>query len=394
MAPSELGASGLAVALLAATGCTVTGLGDYEVPTCDAPVGAVTPVQAVGELPFTPSMSNSNGAHPVAAYASGGCVEAVASSGYVQATCSLLSGELVPQQPWVVSTGSGFAAAAVATTAPCTQGRVSFQSLTSQGLSAPLQAQCTTGAALPAVAPAGSGSDVFVAWYETPVDARMDPIQACATASPAALRVSTVTGATTGAQSMGPPLTLTLSSTSVRPPAMTALSDGTILLAAPDGDAVSLFPLGGAMPGGGSVPVRALTKARAVSIATATDGSSKIAVVAEIGCAPQTIAMSVGTLRGGFGPLIRVEKAASGADVQPTVAWVPAESGWIVSWIATSGGPHVLARRFDAAGTPVGTVIDPSAPATAAAAGSDATVLAYQPSGGGSFVKVALGCRK
>ena len=141
------------------------------------------------------------------------------------------------------------------------------------------------------------------------------------------------------------------------------------------------------------MPVHALARARAVSIAAATDGSSRIAVVAELGCAPQTLAMSVGTMRGGFGPLIRVEKAATGADVQPTVAWVPAENDWMVSWIATAGGAHVLARRFDADGTPAGSVIDPSAPATAAAAGSDATVLAYQASAGGSFVKVALGCR-
>ena len=100
----------------------MTGLGDYDVLTCASSVGAVTPVQTVGELPLTPSMSNAIGTHPVAAYASGGCVEAVESSGYVQATCSLLGGALVPQQPWVVSTGNGYAAAAVATTAPCTQG--------------------------------------------------------------------------------------------------------------------------------------------------------------------------------------------------------------------------------------------------------------------------------
>jgi hypothetical protein len=129
-------------------------------------------------------------------------------------------------------------------------------------------------------------------------------------------------------------------------------------------------------------------------MATAGDASARVAVVAELGCAPQTIALSVGTMRQGFGPSIRVDRAASGADVQPTVAWVPAENGWIVSYIATAGGAHVLARRFDADGTPVGPVIDPAVSATAAAAGSDATVLAYQPSGGGSFVKVALGCRE
>jgi hypothetical protein len=236
-------------------------------------------------------------------------------------------------------------------------------------------------------------SNLVVAWYETPADTRVDPIQACATAAPATLQLAVVSNATSASPSMGIPATLTMASTSVRPAAMTELQGaGTVLVAAPDAGAVSLWVVSGGQVSGSPVAIAALARARAVSVASATDGSGRIAVVAEIGCAPQTIAMALGTLKGGFGQAITVTKATAGAAVQPTVAWAATEQSWIVGWIATQGGAHALARRFDATGNARGGAIDPSAPAIAVAVSSDATLLAYEPSNGGSFVKVALGC--
>jgi hypothetical protein len=139
--------------------------------------------------------------------------------------------------------------------------------------------------------------------------------------------------------------------------------------------------------------VTGLAGATAVSISAANDGTDRVAIVAELGCAPQSIALALGTASGGFGPVTTVAPAGSDASVQPTVAWVPTQGYWIVSWISLSGGAHALAQRFDTNGNAVGGVIDPSAAAIAACVQSDGSILAYEPSaGGGSFVSTSLGC--
>jgi hypothetical protein len=183
---------------------------------------------------------------------------------------------------------------------------------------------------------------------------------------------------------------------------MTALQGTSqVLVAAPDGEAVSLWTTTDGKTFGSPKTISSLTRARAVAIASATDGSGRIAVVAELGCAPQTLAVVVGDLTKGFGAATTIAKP-DGAPfaVQPAVAWVPSQNDWMVSWISGDGGPHALAQRLDANGNTVGSVIDPSAPAIAATVGAGVTpseatpyLFAYEPSNaGGSFVRVSLGC--
>jgi hypothetical protein len=164
-----------------------------------------------------------------------------------------------------------------------------------------------------------------------------------------------------------------------------------VLVAAPDGDAVSVWALDASLSASSPVSVPGLAGARAVSMAVATDGSGRVALAAEIGCTPQTIALVGGTLSGGFSEAIVVAGANGAAAVQPTVAWVASEGDWVVAWISADGGAHVLAQRFDAGGVARGGVIDPSTPATGASVDGDGSLLEYVPASN-SFVKASLGC--
>ena len=388
----------LAGVALASAACTFTGLGSYDVATCATPTGATTTVQQVGAVSSSDLTFASNGASPIGAFpsqaAGGSCVQAVDSSGYVQSSsCPFFVG-LAPEQPWVIPLGGGHAAAAIVTTAPCTNGAFSFQFIgQSIGGGTPPPATCGVGAALPSVAPlAADGSTALVSWYSTAFSSRSDPIQSCAAAKPEALLAAVVTGAASGSPTLGMPVTLTSAGTSVRPVAMAQVpGQSQVVVAAPDGNDVSVWQLDASLSTGSTTTVPALAGAYAASLGVATDGSGRIAIVAEIGCAPQSIALAVGTVSGGFSQGTVVAPAGSSPAVEPTVAWVASENDWIVAWISAEGGAHALAQRFDANGNAVGGRIDPSTPATGASVASDGSLLAYVP-GSNSFVSASLGC--
>jgi hypothetical protein len=389
----------LAGVALASAACTFTGLGNYDVETCATPTGATTTVQQVGAVSSSDlTFASSNGASPIGAFPSqtgaGSCAQAVDGSGYVESSsCAFFVG-LAPEQPWVIPLGGGHAAAATTTTAPCTNGAIAFQYIgQSLGSSTPLPTTCGVGAALPSVAPlAADGSTALVTWYDTAYSTRNDPIQSCSGAKPAPLMAAVVTGATTSDVSLGVPVTLTSAGTSVRAAAIAQVpGQSQVVVAAPDGNDVSVWMLDASLSTGTASTIPGLAGAYAASLAVATDGSGRVAVVAEIGCAPQSIALSVGTVSGGFSQGTVVAAMGSSAAVQPTVAWVASENDWIVAWISAEGGAHALAQRFDASGNPVGGRIDPSTPATGASVASDGSLLAYVP-GSNSFVSASLGC--
>jgi hypothetical protein len=383
---------------LACAACTFTGLGNYDVETCTRPTGVTATVQQVGavssgELTFASNGTSSIGAFPMQSGA-GSCVQAVDASGYVESSsCAFFAG-LAPEQPWVVPFGGGHAAAAITTTAPCTDGAIAFQYI-EQGTSnsTPPQSTCGAGAALPSVAPLGAdGSSALVTWYGTAYTTRNDPIQSCNGAGPEPLLAAVVTETTAGGTTLGTPVTLTSAGTSVRPAGIVQVpGQSQVVVAAPDGNAVSVWMLDASLSTGTSTTVPGLTGAYAVSAGIATDGSGRIAVVAEIGCTPQSIALAIGTVSGGFSQGTVVAPAGSMAAVQPTVAWVASENDWIVAWISAEGGAHALAQRFDADGNPMGGRIDPSTPATGASVAADGSLFAYVPASN-SFVSASLGC--
>lgn len=388
--------------------CTLTGLGDYTIETCPHTVGAKLMEHAVGTLSSNPpvTFASLDGATPIAAFAVSGsspCVEGVAEGAGanatlapLQQTCTLLASPgLDAQQPMVVQSGSAMAAVAIAT-GDCGNGQIQVQAITGGGVNnatPPLikdATKCPLGAALPSIYPlAGKGGQDLVAWYVTSYKNRVSPVQHCPDAQAAALDVGVVTNVTSQPQ-FAVSKTLTTQSISVGPAAMAPLGSSKVLVASPDNDAVSVWSTSNGTDFGDPVVIKGLAGARAVSIAT--DGSQRIAVVAEVGCS-ESIELAVGTLSGGFGAATTVVPKGSTRVVQPSVAWVQSERHWMVGWIQAARGGRALARRFDATGRPVGGVLDPSVGATAATVEADGTLLAYEPgTSGGSLVKRSLGC--
>ncbi|HTB72984.1 MAG TPA: hypothetical protein VK762_07060 [Polyangiaceae bacterium] len=381
--------------LLICASCSLTGLGNYPIQTCSVPIGARSTIQGVGNLGLNADLTftSASGAGVVAAYAAnvlgGTCVQGVSTGGYLAANCAFFGGMLglAPRQPWAVPMGAGRAVAAVATTAPCTQGQLRFE-YDAPGIALDgQQPSCdAAGASLPSLAPLGD-TVAIMAWYQTSVASRSDPLQSCANAQSAPLLAAVLSGATS-APTLSTPIPLTTESTSVRPPATLAMGSQ-IIVAAPNGDDVGVWALDATHLTASPASIPQLAGARAVSIAT--DGTGDLAVVAEIGCTPQSIALVLGTLQGGFSDAVIVAPQGNQGALQPTVAWAPAEGSWVVSWISTDGGAHVLAMRFDATGNPRGAVIDPGVSATGASASADGSLLAYAPSSQ-SFVSASLGC--
>jgi len=392
----------LAAAVLAvlASACTFTGLGGYTIPVCKNVLGSTNGSNEVGVVTGTPQVSYTPGVGPVAAFVTGGVVQIADEGGTVGMGAPLFTSDFSPVQPFAIPVGTGYAAVAVATTLPCTLGAVTLGTYADSALGTPTAlpvdtAACPVGAALPAIAALSDQTDGWVAWYATPADNRSDSIEKCEGATAAPLHLALGSKITTESPVLAASIVLTSGSVSVRPPAMT-LAGSDVLLASPDGNAVSLWDLAGTTlnPLPAPLTLSGLAGARAVSVAT--DSGSNIAVVAEIGCRPQSIALALGTLSGGFNAVTTVSPAsASGLQVQPTVAWVADQGYWNVSWLSNSGGDtHVLAQRFDTHGVAVGEVLDPHASLLAATLASDGTLFGYQDptSGSASFENVGLGC--
>src|ERR1019366_7106071 len=306
------------LAPLLCASCTFGGLGNYPVETCPSATGATTTVQGVGALGLNADLAfaSANGGAPYGAYVSGvgagTCVQAVGTGGYISPMgCAFFAATpgLSLRQPWVTTMGAGRAVAAVATTAPCTQGQIRFEYDAPSGTlgapegssAGPMGTCDATGASLPSLAPLGD-TTALVAWYQTALTTRSDPLQSCeaALAAPLVTAVATVFAGTSTA-AVGPPAPLTARSVSIRPPAVVALGSQ-VIVAAPADDDVGVWALDGNGANSLSASIPGLKGARAVSIAS--DGAGHLAVVAEIGCSPQSIALSTGTLERGFGPTV------------------------------------------------------------------------------------------
>jgi len=385
-------------ALVAA--CTFSGMGDYAI--CAYPVPS--PVEVVGSSASVIDLVLAGGtaAPPVASYVPdlGACIEAVdEATGYVTSnTCSLVSSPstgLVSHQPYIVnvSGGQGVFITTGSSSGTCPGGALAFAN---QQLTLPLiSGACSKAslAALPSYAALPGGANGVAAWYQTSIVDRADSVTSCAGATSAPLVYSVVASAADSKAGLGKPAPLATDGTSVRPPAIIPLeATGGAALAAPIGAGVGVWTFdstGQVASSSPSVTIAGMVGAKAVAMAT--DGAGRLAVVAEIGCSPQSIAFSVGTSSGGFTAVAQVAPAGADAALQPTVAWVSSRSDWLVTWISRAGGAHVLARRFSAAGVAEDAVFDPAMPASAAAAVADGKVFAFDATTG-QFETADLKC--
>jgi len=205
-----------------------------------------------------------------------------------------------------------------------------------------------------------------------------------------------IADATSASPVAGTPVTLDASSVSVRPPAMVSLADGkTVLVASPVVAGVSLWAVTASALSPIPITIPGLAGARAVEMAVASDGSGRIAIAAEIGCAPQSIAFTTGTLADGFTSIAVAAPANGDLAIAPSVAWIDdpgrTPGRWLLTWISNSGGAHVVARSYDATGKALDVAFDANAPATSAAVSSSANVL-WLAAADNSFTQTSLGC--
>lgn len=424
-----------ALALFAATcvACTLTGLGNYDVETCPTTLGKIVAGKTDNPTSVEEQFLTSvNGSGPIAAYLSGGCLSVATQNlqdrspvtlnitGSDGSPCAIPTADL-PHQPAVAAINStSYALASIVTTpvdaGSCPLGALAISTITGTQANAPTVSACdqVNGAALPAIALIPNTGAALVAWYSTPYKdsngSLLDPVGDCNTggrlpeagAGSAHLIIGRVDNAST--QNPSPPVQTVMMNTQViaiAPPAITKYGAEELVLASPDTGAVSTWTLDGSGSATPGPTASSLAGARAVAVAT--DPSQNIALAAVIGCKPQqSIALSLGTMSG-FGRAITVAAATSDFALQPSVAWVPPNDPqpgyWLVSWISGSGGHRVLARRFGATGQPVGGVLDPGVPATAATAVADPAngggflfLLSQPPGGAPAFETIQLGC--
>ena len=199
------------------------------------------------------------------------------------------------------------------------------------------------GASLPALASFPSSTAAVIAFYDARVADRQDPIDGCARATPAFLKVRYVngaTGATPDIQSSAPTTFDKAMSTSTRPPAFAPIAGGAaLLLASPFGSSAGLWSL---TPDAVIVPlvtsIPALDGARSVAM-TLSDDAKSIAIVAEQGCKPaQSITLATAdfdparSVVGSFRKSVIVAGPVAVATA-PAVAWAALRKEWWVSWI-------------------------------------------------------------
>ena len=258
---------------------------------------------------------------------------------------------------------SGGTAALVIGTSPCTQGELLYR-FAGSGQAAKATLGCApAGAALPAFALSGVGDQGIGAYYEVPYAQRKEPLSACPSAGPAPLNVVLIDDAKSSASALGSPQPLVTDATSVRPPSVLSLGNR-VLVVSPAGGDVGAWVLeasGGGVQTVSTTTLPGLAGARAVSASLKQDGAGfQLAVVAEIGCTPQKLALALLPLdaQGTFGtPAVgQVAAASGGFQTATNVAWQEASKEWLATWLVD--GPAVRSQRLDASGKRVGPASD------------------------------------
>ena len=144
------------------------------------------------------------------------------------------------------------------------------------------------------------------------------------------------------------------------------------------------------------VHVPGLAGARAVALAGRAEKEQiHLTLVAEIGCAPQAIAITFGVLdtmshQLTFDPSSEVSPSGDLVAAQPTVGWVEVRKEWLVTWV-NNDGPTLKGRRFTAEGKPIGAALSIGTGIEVAGIAADGTIAAFNQSKS-SFLQVPLIC--
>lgn len=281
------------------------------------------------------------------------------------------------------------------------QGRLGYQQIVGK-VGSWIETCGAEGSALPALTPESGTKPtrVAVAFVKTSFPSRDDAIKDCANATPAPVVLRWMSGTDGNAPALDvAEVTLAETSLSMRPPALvpSALIGG-VLAGVPDADEVRVSAVTTVNNIAGSATSKGLAGARAVALATRSEGSVEhFAIAAELGCTPQAISVAFGKVSNAgaavvFEKIVDVSKSGTGIQVQPSIAWTDARGGeWLASWI--SDGPRAVLQRISKDGELIGgpvTLIDGATAAVVASSGDHAFAIVEQPSR--QFKRVELSC--
>jgi len=314
----------------------------------------------------------------------------------VSSDCSLLQGaaNVLPRSPYALQVGSGYGATYVATSG-CSGGALGYRR-TGSTTSPTDTCDAAHPVALPAFAVVPGTNIGAFAWYEVPYTQRLDPVDGCAAAAAAPLRLAASSDlgtngiSTTQAKTLG-------SAIATRQPAMLSVARlSAIFLASPLEDAVGLWVLTQSSMDAPPMRVPALSNARSTAVGVNAD-ASRIAVIAETGCTPtNTIRFVLGTIDAATKS---VTFDAAAVDVvgsttvatAPSVGWVEARKEWWVAWIGA--GPKANVRRFSSDGKPIGDPIATSDGTVQALVGGEALFAFNRLLQSGSYTEQPIGCQ-
>lgn len=349
----------------------------------------------------------------VGAAIAGAAVEVLRVADDAQATQTIALGGDAAQQPSATFVDGHAVAAYVATDAACASGRFSFRNDAGGSVAQPCSAT-TNGVAAPAIAafPSKTGAGAaLVALDDVTVARTSDPAASCDLAAGAPLLVAAVRGAATATPTMTPFATLAADAIALRPPALARLDGfGSVLVAAPTPSAVAVWSVTPDLAAPSVARLGELAGAKAVAIAVSSDADhTRVAVVAEIGCAPhQRLRAAFGTASGvavladgglappvvAFGALVDVTPADAARAGAPSVAWIDAAGEWEIAWLGEAGG---RARRYAPdgtaldAGVDLGRVAAAVAPRSAADRARAHEIVVFD-AAAKEWVRIALSC--
>lgn len=333
----------------------------------------------------------------------GECIRAVRLPGSAPEGCSLFGSETVsPRQPYAQRMASQTGAVVVSVSG-CAHGRLMYRvgpnPANTAGPSDQTCEDANPGAALPALAPMPGSANALVAWYRADVRQRDDRYGSCQQAAPVPLVIARMNDARTGSPTLGESIELVSDATSVAPPAaIPVTSAGGVLLLSPVGESAAAWWVSGDLSGLQEPAwIHGFAGARAISAAIReADGLVHVLAVGELGCLPQSLRISMGTLDGSgvltFGEATELVPSQPNVLVgRPAAQWVPSREEWQVTWVAS--GPTVMAQRLGADGKKIGEPFEVAAGASLAATVSDGTVYAFEPGTDSNvFWEVPVGC--
>lgn len=290
----------------------------------------------------------------------------------------------LPRQPTIAPIGvAGHATAYVEVGGGCVVGSLGYRVYDQGQVAGRVLGPCLDGAALPAMHVLGDRTEALLFHIDAPVNLRDDAVEDCPGVASAPLLVTRVKQAATPQPKMTATWTLSAASRALAPPSLATLAGLGALVAAPHEDGAALWMVDEETDSPPEpLPLQGFDEARAMSMAARGTGPFEVAVVGELGCAPQKLVFQLLQLtppnlepRGAVVEMPLPEGAELATSAR--VVWLTAREEWLVTWLVD--GPAFYAQRLTATGDLLGAPMLLGEDLTAAAVDADGNVLAFSP---------------